>query len=217
MILHIQAQKDAVLRRAAERGKETGRMVPREILESSMEAVPRSVEALAPYVDVAIRVLNLSNQDPKLQREPTAVNPPADIPITFEYIKKLWMPIDTDGDGQLTVTEVAAAIAQGILTQEVVDTIDIDGDGAISKEELALAVQKCDTAGRKKYRNTTQSFPIRFFSQQGSKTTSLDSEPQRTTSKQSAEGLLCSLVSETTKIMPRNADAYRTWLIFRYS
>lgn len=158
MILHIQADREAVLQRAEERGYQTGRMVPRQLLESSMEDVPKSVEALAPYVDVAIRAVNLSEQDPKLEREPTAVNPPLGIPITCEYIKKLWMPIDTDGDGQLSKSEVLAALAQGLLTEAVLDTIDIDGDGAISKEELKLAIQKCYDAGSVQYRNPSMSF-----------------------------------------------------------
>lgn len=153
MILHIQAEREAVLRRAEERGRLTGRMVPRALLESSMEAVPKSVDALSPFVDVAIRVLNLSNQEPQLQREPAAVNPPLGIPITCEYIKRLWMPIDTDGDGQLSKSEVVAAVAQGILTMAVLDTVDVDGDGAISKEELKLAVEKCYNAATVAYRN----------------------------------------------------------------
>lgn len=89
MILHIQAEREAVLRRAEERGKATGRMVPRELLESSMEAVPISVNTLAPYVDVAIKCLNLSNQEPQLEREPSGINPPLGITVTPGYIKKL--------------------------------------------------------------------------------------------------------------------------------
>lgn len=153
MILHIQAEREAVLRRAAERGRKTGRMVPRQLLESSMDAVPKSVEILSPYVDVAIRVINAENQEPRLQCEPAAINPPFGIPITCKYIAKLWMTIDTDGDGQLSKSEVVAAVTQGILTEAVLDTVDVDGDGAISKEELKLAIQKCQDAATLEYRN----------------------------------------------------------------
>jgi hypothetical protein len=153
MILHIQAERDAVLQRAEARGRETGRMVPRELLESSMDAVPRSVEKLAPFVDVACRVLNVSNQDPQFQREPTAINPPNGVPITREYFSKLWSRIDTDGDGELSRCEVSVALAQGIITKAVLDTIDTNHDGAISKEELQNAVTKAYSAGSKTYRN----------------------------------------------------------------
>lgn len=146
MILHIQAKREAVLRRAEERGKATGRMVPRQLLESSMDQVPKSVAQLAPYADVAFRVLNLDGQEPRLEREPTAINPPEGIPISCAYISKLWMPIDTDGDGQLSKEEVVAAVAQGILTEAVLDTVDVDGDGAISKEELLRAKTLCHKA-----------------------------------------------------------------------
>lgn len=139
MILHIEAEKEAVLARAEKRGKETGRMVPRELLMSSMEAVPKSCKVLAPLVDVAINVKNLEGKSPQFEHEPTALHPPADTPITPEYIAKLWLPLDTDGDGELTKEEVAAALASGQLTQEILDTIDTDHDGIISKAELTAA------------------------------------------------------------------------------
>eukprot|EP00930_Biecheleria_cincta_P037633 TRINITY_DN25847_c0_g1_i1.p1 TRINITY_DN25847_c0_g1~~TRINITY_DN25847_c0_g1_i1.p1 ORF type:complete len:371 (+),score=64.03 TRINITY_DN25847_c0_g1_i1:54-1166(+) len=139
MILHIVAEREAVLKRAEVRGKETGRMVPREILESSMDAVPKSVEILSPCVDVALRVMNLSGQEPKLEREPTGTNPPEGVPVTCEFVQRLWKPIDSDGDGQLSKLEIAAGIAQGVITQEVVDSIDKDHDGSISAEELTRA------------------------------------------------------------------------------
>merc|ERR1712070_680210 len=129
MILHIQAEREEVLARAEARGKETGRMVPRELLESSMDAVPKSVQVLAPYVDVAIRVLNLSNQEPRMEREPAAIHPPLDVRINHAYLSKLWLPIDTDGDGELSKAEVAAALATGILTQQVLDSVDVNHDG----------------------------------------------------------------------------------------
>jgi len=139
MILHIEAERDAVLKRAEARGKETGRMVPRALLESSMEQVPKSCKVLAPFVDVAINVRNLEGKPPRFEHEPAALHPPIDVPITVEYISKLWQPMDADGDGELTKEEVAAALASGQLTQEILDTIDTDHDGTISKSELQNA------------------------------------------------------------------------------
>merc|ERR1712178_317848 len=130
---------EAVLKRAEARGKETGRMVPKEILINSMEQVPKSCKVLAPFVDVAINVKNLEGQQPRFEHEPGALHPPADTPITVQYIAKLWQPLDADGDGELTKEEVAAALASGQLTQEILDTIDTDHDGTISKSELQAA------------------------------------------------------------------------------
>merc|ERR1711963_709273 len=118
-------------------------MVPREILESSMEAVPKSVDALAPFVDVACRVLNSSKGEPELMREPASVAPPPSVKITLEYMSRLFEPIDTDGDGELSKEEVQDAIAHGYLTAEVVETVDENHDGSISKAELANAIKKC--------------------------------------------------------------------------
>jgi hypothetical protein len=152
MILHIQAEKEEVLKRAEKRGKETGRMVPRELLESSMEAVPKSVDALAPFVDVAIRVLNYSNCEPQLLREKSSRCPPESIQPTLEYMARLWKPLDIDGDGELSKEEVQDAIAHGYLTQEVLDTVDLDHDGSISKAELTSAMQKCQDAATLTYK-----------------------------------------------------------------
>lgn len=149
MILHIVAEREAVLKRAEERGKLTGRMVPREVLENSMDAVPKSVELLSPLVDVAIRVMNQSGQEPKMSREPTGINPPEGVPVTCDYVQMLWKPIDGDGDGQLSKQEILAGIAQGVLTQEVVDSVDKDKDGIISKEELARAKSEAIRGGTK--------------------------------------------------------------------
>lgn len=150
MILHIVAEREAVLKRAEERGKATGRMVPREVLENSMDAVPKSVEILSPLVDVAIRVMNLNGQEPKMIREPTGMNPPEGVPVTCEFLQALWKPIDGDGDGQLSKEEITAGIAQGVLTQEVVDSIDKDHDGTISKEEFLRAKSQALKGGSKK-------------------------------------------------------------------
>jgi hypothetical protein len=50
-ILHVTAPREAIFRRAAERGKATGRWVPTQVLEAALDQVPRSVDILAPLVD----------------------------------------------------------------------------------------------------------------------------------------------------------------------
>jgi hypothetical protein len=50
-ILHIIAPREAVFERAAHRARRTGRVVPLETLESSLEQVPISVKKLAPLAD----------------------------------------------------------------------------------------------------------------------------------------------------------------------
>jgi len=142
MILHIQAERQEVLDRAEKRGRETGRMVPMELLEGSMTAVPKSVRELAPFVDVAIKVKNKNGVDPAMEPELTAKNPAKGTVVNPQYIANLWNPIDCDGDGELSAEEVLSGLATGLLTKEIIDTIDTDHDGKISKSELAAARDK---------------------------------------------------------------------------
>jgi hypothetical protein len=151
MILHIKAEREAVLKRAEDRGKATGRMVPMELLESSMKQVPQSVHTLAPFVDVAIRVNNVTGKDPQLEHEPAAQHPIRDSPLTWDFIGGLWRPIDRDGDGELSREEIQVALAQGTLTQDVVDTVDKNKDGQISKDELKKAQEEARRAGTLSY------------------------------------------------------------------
>lgn len=50
-IIHVVAPREAVLQRAAERAKKTGRVVPLEVLEKALDQVPKSVKILAPLAD----------------------------------------------------------------------------------------------------------------------------------------------------------------------
>jgi len=50
-ILHVVAPREAVFERAEARAKQTGRQVPRKLLEDAMEQVPRSVKILSPLSD----------------------------------------------------------------------------------------------------------------------------------------------------------------------
>lgn len=57
-IIHVTAPKEAVFHRAESRAKMTGRVVPRELLEETMQQVPRSVAILAPLVDYYAEINN---------------------------------------------------------------------------------------------------------------------------------------------------------------
>lgn len=146
-IIHIVAKAEEVLARAASRGRATGRHVPLELLESSMQAVPRSVNALAKYADFVCRVLNSDGQKPQIQREPEAPYPPEELEVTWDLFQHLWHSIDTDGDGVLSAEEVQAALAKGSVTFEALQTIDTNGDGQITLDEIEHARLKAAHSG----------------------------------------------------------------------
>ena len=62
-ILHIVAPKEAVLERAQKRAAETGWVVPTDIIEETLEQVPRSVAALSPLVDLTCELYNAPGKD----------------------------------------------------------------------------------------------------------------------------------------------------------
>merc|ERR1719401_2295380 len=113
MIIHILSEREEVLRRAEERGRQTGRFVPRDTLLASMDAVPRSVQALAPHCDFCCRVLNKAGQEPQVMREPDAPFPVKSVNLTWETIQGLWERTDVDGDGQLSKEELQLLLEQG--------------------------------------------------------------------------------------------------------
>ena len=57
-ILHVTADAARVRQRAEQRARHTGRVVPPALLQASIEQVPRSVDALAPYTDAVHVVAN---------------------------------------------------------------------------------------------------------------------------------------------------------------
>jgi hypothetical protein len=152
MIIHIMSEKEEVLRRAEERGKQTGRVVPKDTLLASMDAVPKSVHALAPYCDFCYRVMNTSGQDPQVLREPDAPFPIQSVKLDWNTIKGLWENPDTNGDGALSAEELATLLKQGRITEQVIKTLDINGDGQISSEEFEAARTKAFTNGRTDWR-----------------------------------------------------------------
>ena len=62
-ILHIVAPKEAVFERAQKRAAETGWVVPTDIIEETLEQVPRSVAALSPLVDYTCELNNAPGGD----------------------------------------------------------------------------------------------------------------------------------------------------------
>lgn len=62
-IIHVTAPLDVILDRVKERAEETGRIVPKEVLQKTAEQVPRSVGILQEYVDFFLEIDNSDNDD----------------------------------------------------------------------------------------------------------------------------------------------------------
>ena len=61
-IIHITASRDVIFERAASRAIRTGRVIPKELLEESIEQVPKSVELLSPLADAVHVIANHPDQ-----------------------------------------------------------------------------------------------------------------------------------------------------------
>lgn len=57
-ILHITAPREAVIARAANRARTTGRTVPRDVIDAALDSVPYSVRVLAPLADYTAEIVN---------------------------------------------------------------------------------------------------------------------------------------------------------------
>lgn len=64
-ILYVTAAKDTILQRAAERAKETGRVVPEEVILSTLRKIPESIRILSPLVDFLATFEN-EDDEPRL-------------------------------------------------------------------------------------------------------------------------------------------------------
>jgi len=62
-ILHVTAPPKAILERAENRSKSTGRIVPQETLKVAMEEVPKSVKILRPLSDYFCELHNAPDRD----------------------------------------------------------------------------------------------------------------------------------------------------------
>lgn len=65
-ILHVTAHPDTIRERARERATISGRAVPTELLEESIEQVPKSVQRLAPLVDATYTISNNEGEPMRL-------------------------------------------------------------------------------------------------------------------------------------------------------
>jgi len=68
-ILHVTASPDIIRARAQSRAENTGRAIPEDLLEESIAQVPKSVDALSPFVDVAFSISNEDDQPIELIRK----------------------------------------------------------------------------------------------------------------------------------------------------
>lgn len=73
-ILHVTASPEIIRSRAQSRAEKTGRAIPEELLEDSIAQVPKSVEALSKYVDVAYTIANEDDQPIELVRKRSGGN-----------------------------------------------------------------------------------------------------------------------------------------------
>merc|ERR1712048_39822 len=158
-ILHITADREEVLARAAKRAEQTGRVIPKDVLLESMEAVPRSVATLAPHADFVCRIHNSGNEEPRLERESEAPFPPPSVDMNWDLLTQLWKDVDINGDGQLSADEVSLAIERGVLTPRVLKTMDLDDDGAISQQEFEVARWKARLATASKFKMALADVP----------------------------------------------------------
>lgn len=67
------------------RANETGRVVPKDLLCSVIEQVPKSVERLAPQVDFVVEIDNASDDELQLTTEG----------MSWEHFKDIWMQFHT--------------------------------------------------------------------------------------------------------------------------
>jgi hypothetical protein len=61
-IIHITATRDVILERATSRAIRTGRVIPQNLLQESMDQVPKSVELLSPLSDAVHVIANHPNR-----------------------------------------------------------------------------------------------------------------------------------------------------------
>lgn len=81
-ILHVTAPKEAVIQRAEERAKTTGRVIPRELLLETLQQVPYSVKRLSPLVDYHAEINNPPDTDDVELKTPGE---------TWESFRKQWL------------------------------------------------------------------------------------------------------------------------------
>lgn len=86
-IVHCMAEAHTIRKRVAKRSERTGRDVPLDILQETIEQVPTSVNVLAPQVDLVVRV-NTDGHEPQLVSRSS----------TWEEFGRLWVQECIDGE-----------------------------------------------------------------------------------------------------------------------
>ena len=83
-ILYVTAPRDEVFERVQQRALVTGRLVPKQTLLEALEAVPKSVQILAPYVDYYAELKN----ETRLRRQSIQLETPGE---TREQFRSRWV------------------------------------------------------------------------------------------------------------------------------
>jgi hypothetical protein len=88
-IIHVVADRDVIHERAKERAKRTGRVVPKDLLNESIEQVPRSVEILSKKVD-ALHVISNNEGSPLKLESAERRDENAHVPTSWIQFAKSW-------------------------------------------------------------------------------------------------------------------------------
>ena len=106
-ILHVTAHPDTIRERARQRATLSGRAVPIELLEESIEQVPKSVQRLAPLVDATYTISNNEGEPMQLlamdHRDGRSVSSPPS--MLWSDFAKVWQS-DEDAVGSLDTQNV---------------------------------------------------------------------------------------------------------------
>ena len=87
-IIHVTAKRETIHHRAKKRAERTGRVVPTDLLNESIEQVPRSVKQLSPLADVVFVIAN--DDGAPLQIESTKIGDNTNKGGTWEEFAAVW-------------------------------------------------------------------------------------------------------------------------------
>mmetsp|Transcript_28246 Transcript_28246/g.84504 ORF Transcript_28246/g.84504 Transcript_28246/m.84504 type:complete len:540 (+) Transcript_28246:1106-2725(+) len=131
-IFYIYASEETVRRRVAERERQTGRGVPEEQLQTSLDAPDKSLGLLMPYVDFVARINNDSGQEPNLVAIETIDRTPSFSAIQIRFART--QPVQAEFPKRLSpifLTRVGNFPQEALkLTPEVVQRLRQYGAGS---------------------------------------------------------------------------------------
>ena len=90
-ILYVSATKDVILNRAQSRAEKTGRAVPNDLLQASMEQVPKSVSTLAPLTHVTCEISNNDGEPIELISQESATQANKEAPAAGDHVVTDWV------------------------------------------------------------------------------------------------------------------------------